>query len=174
MGPHLTYRPREAVVFGTVAGKSIRLTTLRGQGAADIYDWSKVQELRTGGPGATAGKPTLWDHTFEITHKPVTAAGTGGPRLTIAENSLLEIYDYPGEYAQRFDGVDKGGSANHRLHGRVVRVKSTLNTSFPAGGFGLHGPPHCGNPRCIVVAQQWESLYSALKAARQVSIVVEL
>jgi hypothetical protein len=38
MGPHLTYRPREGVVFGTVAGKSIRLTTLRNQGAADIYD----------------------------------------------------------------------------------------------------------------------------------------
>jgi hypothetical protein len=174
MGPHLTYRPREGVVFGTVAGKSIRLTTLRNQGAADIYDRTKVQELRTGVPGAAAGKPTLWDHAFEITHKHLDAAGARGSRLTIAENSALEIYDYPGEYAQRFDGVDQGGSTNHRLHGRVVWVKSTTKTRFPGGGFCLHGPPRCGNPRCIVIAQQWDSLYSALKAARQVSIVVEL
>ena len=174
MGAHLTYRPREGVVFGIVAGKSIRLTTLQNQGA-DIHDWGKAQELRAGVPGAAAGKPTLWDHTFEITHKHLDVpAGALGPRLTIAENSALEIFEYPGEYAQRFDGVDKGGSANHRRHGRVVRVKSTPKASFPGGGFCLHGPPHCGNPRCIVVAQQWESLFNALKTARQVSIVVEL
>jgi hypothetical protein len=153
MGPHLIYRPRETVVFGTVAGRSIRLTTL---------------------PGAAAGKPTLWDHPFEITRKHLDVPGAVGPRLTIAENSALEIFDYPGEYAQRFDGVNKGGSANHRLHGRVVWVKSTPKTGFPGGGFCLHGPPPCGNPRCIVIAQQWDSLFNALKAARQVSIVVEL
>ena len=31
MSPLLTYRPREGVVFGTVAGQAIQLTTLRNQ-----------------------------------------------------------------------------------------------------------------------------------------------
>ncbi|MGH8223801.1 MAG: hypothetical protein ACREQZ_12595 [Woeseiaceae bacterium] len=156
MSPHLTYRPREGVVFGVVAGKSIRLATLRTQAGMNIDSWEKVQELR---PGAAP-------------------AGAIGHRLTVAENAALEIYDYPGEYAQRFDGVSPGGtaggSANHRHHGRVVWVKLTIKTRFPGGGFYLHGPAPCGNPRCIVIAQDWDSLFRALKATRQVSIVVEL
>jgi hypothetical protein len=165
MGPHLIYRPREAVVFGTVAGRTIRLATQHTQAGIDAWQAA----ARSGGTAAPH-HITPWEHQYES--RP-GKWGTLGPRLTIAENSLLEVFDYPGEYAQRFDGVDKGGSANHRLHGRVVLVKST-KTGFPGGGICLHGPPSCGNPRCIVVAQQWESLYSALKAARQVSIVVEL
>jgi hypothetical protein len=96
-----------------------------------------------------------------------------GQRLTIATSAALEIYDWPGEYAQRFDGVDKGGgtggSANHRHHARVVWVKSAVRQGFP-----IHGPPACGDSRCIVVVQQWDSLFNALKQARQVSIRVEL
>ena len=114
MSPLLTYRPREGVVFGTVAGQTIRLATLRNQAgigewhqaarssgavAPDVMDWPKMQELRTGG----------------------VPAGPVGHRLTVAENTALEIYDYPGAYAQRFDGVDQGGAAggstNHRHHG---------------------------------------------------------
>ncbi len=151
MSPHLTYRPRDGVVVGIVAGRSIRLATLRHQ-AAHIHEWEKVQELRVG-----------------------KMAGPLGHRLTVAENAALEIYDFPGEYAQRFDGVDRGGtSANHRQHGRVVWVKLTVRTGFPDGGFCLHGPPSCGNPRCIVITQDWGSLYQALKTARQASIAVEL
>jgi hypothetical protein len=170
MSSLLTYRPREGVVFGTVAGQAIRLATLRSQTgmgawhqaarssgpvAPDVADWPKVQELRTGG----------------------VPAGRLGHKLTAAENAALEIYDYPGEYAQRFDGVapgGAGGSANHRHHGRVVWVKSTIKTGFPDAGFCLHGPPPCGNPRCIVIVQKWDWLFQALKTARQVSIVVEL
>jgi hypothetical protein len=170
MSPQLTYRPREGVVFGTVAGRTIRLATLRTQAAMnmeawqqavgpvapDIYDWRKVQELRTGG----------------------LPAGTFARRLTVAENAALEVYDYPGEYAQRFDGIDRGGAAggstNHRHHSRVVLVRLSIKTSFPAGGLCLHGPPPCGNPRCIVIVEGWDSLFQALKATRQASIVVEL
>lgn len=28
---------------------------------------------------------------------------------TLPPHAASEIYDYPGEYAQRFDGIDKGG-----------------------------------------------------------------
>src|SRR5262249_41079040 len=37
------------------------------------------------------------------------AAGTVTHKLKV-NNDKLEIYDWPGEYAQRFDGVDKGGN----------------------------------------------------------------
>jgi type VI secretion system secreted protein VgrG len=76
-----------------------------------IYDWSKTQEV-------TSGKYVLWDHTFELPHKHLEAdktiqegvqVGKAAHKLKFGENGKLEIYDWPGEYAQRFDGVDRGG-----------------------------------------------------------------
>jgi hypothetical protein len=169
---HLIYRPREGAVFGTVAGKSIRLVTLRSQAGMDMEAWR--QAARSG--GTVASNVTDWPKMQEIpTGVP---AGAVRHRLTVAENAALEIYDYPGAYAQRFDGVGPGrtagGSASHPHHGRVVWVKSPVKTGFPGGGFCIHGQPPCSNPRCIVIVQDWDSLFQALKTARQVSIVVEL
>ncbi len=76
-----------------------------------VHEWIKMQELRS-------GKHTLWDHCFELPHKHLDAektiqdsvtSGTVTHKLKVGGNEKLEIYDYPGEYAQRFDGVDKGG-----------------------------------------------------------------
>jgi type VI secretion system secreted protein VgrG len=76
-----------------------------------INDWEKVQELRS-------GKYILWDHSFELPHKHLEAEKTIQDSVTVGKithklkvggNDKLEIYDFPGEYAQRFDGVDKGG-----------------------------------------------------------------
>ena len=76
-----------------------------------IQTWEKVQELRS-------GKHTLWDHCFELPHKHLEAekelldtvqAGSVAHKLKVPPSIPLEIYDYPGAYAQRFDGVDKGG-----------------------------------------------------------------
>ena len=76
-----------------------------------IFDWHKLQELRS-------GKYTLWDHTFELPHKHLDAektiqdsvqVGKVSHKLKVGGNDKLELYDYPGEYAQRFDGVSPGG-----------------------------------------------------------------
>lgn len=76
-----------------------------------IGEWEKFQELRS-------GKYTLWDHCFELPHKSLEAQKTIIDAVTVGKvshklkaggNGKLEIYDYPGEYAQRFDGIDKGG-----------------------------------------------------------------
>src|SRR5262249_4063551 len=76
-----------------------------------IFGWEKVQELRS-------GKVTLWDHCFELPHKHLeadktvldtVAVGEVTHKLKVGGNDKLEIYDYPGEYAQRFDGIDRGG-----------------------------------------------------------------
>ena len=77
-----------------------------------ILDWEKTQELRS-------GKYTLWDHCFELPHKHLEAgqdrsrtasrSARSTHKLKVGGNDKLEIYDYPGGYAQRFDGVDPGG-----------------------------------------------------------------
>lgn len=76
-----------------------------------IYSWEKTQEMRS-------GKVTLWDHHFELPHKhleaeePIIASATAGTvshKLRVGGNDELELYDWPGEYAQRYDGVDPGG-----------------------------------------------------------------
>jgi type VI secretion system secreted protein VgrG len=76
-----------------------------------IYAWEKSQELR-------AGKYTLWDHCFELPHKHLDAqkpvqdsvqVGTVSHKLTVGGNDKLELFDYPGEYAQRFDGISPSG-----------------------------------------------------------------
>ena len=76
-----------------------------------VTGWEKSQELRS-------GKVTLWDHSFELPAQNLEAAdpaladvkvGTVDHKLKLPVNSDLELYDYPGLYAQRFDGVDPGG-----------------------------------------------------------------
>jgi type VI secretion system secreted protein VgrG len=73
--------------------------------------WGKVQELRS-------GKYTLFDHHFELPHKHLEAdkqiadsvqAGVVSHKLKLASNDKLEIFDFPGEYAQRFDGINPSG-----------------------------------------------------------------
>ena len=76
-----------------------------------IYSWIKTQELRS-------GKYTLWDHCFELPHKHLEAkktivdsvpVGSVNHKLNVGNNQKLELYDFPGEYAQRFDGISGGG-----------------------------------------------------------------
>ncbi len=91
----------------------IRYEEIRGAAREDerISDWIKSQEVRT-------GKQTLRDHCFELTDnleasEPIVEnlqAGTKTHKLKSAVNTDLENYDFPGRYAQRFDGIDPGGS----------------------------------------------------------------
>lgn len=76
-----------------------------------VYAWTKTQEVRS-------GKYTLWDHCFELpgqhldATKPIqetVAVGTVDHKLKVGGNDKFELYDYPGAYAQRFDGVAPGG-----------------------------------------------------------------
>jgi type VI secretion system secreted protein VgrG len=75
-----------------------------------IHRWEKSQMLRS-------GRYRLWDSCFELPGKNLESVkptlgsvqvGTVTHNLAVA-NGELEIYDYPGAYAQRFDGVSPGG-----------------------------------------------------------------
>ncbi len=77
-----------------------------------VQTWQKSQEIRS-------GKYTLRDQCFELPGQNLEAVkptldsvqvGTVSHKLKVAGNDALEIYDYPGGYAQRFDGVTPGGS----------------------------------------------------------------
>jgi type VI secretion system secreted protein VgrG len=76
-----------------------------------IYAWEKTQEIRS-------GKVTLWDYNFQTpgqnhegtaTIQESVQAGQVPHTLKIAGNEALELYEYPGGYADHFDGVDPGG-----------------------------------------------------------------
>ena len=76
-----------------------------------VHEWVKRQEVRS-------GKCVLWDHSFHLPDKDLeskkntlgsVAVGKVTHKLEVAGNDKFEIYDYPGEFAQRFDGIDKGG-----------------------------------------------------------------
>ncbi len=77
-----------------------------------INQWVKSQEIRT-------AKQTLRDHCFELPDdnleavEPITEsvqAGTISHKFKLGVNGSTENYDFPGRYAQRFDGIDPGGS----------------------------------------------------------------
>jgi type VI secretion system secreted protein VgrG len=76
-----------------------------------IYLWQKTQQIRS-------GKYILRDHCFEMPDKDLEAqqatletvhSGKIEHKLKLTSNEKLEIYDFPGGYAKRFDGVAPGG-----------------------------------------------------------------
>jgi type VI secretion system secreted protein VgrG len=101
-------------IFPNVPGEACPIFELTSGGTREedrVHTWDKVQELRS-------GKTTLWDHCFELPHKHLEAtktiqdnvvSGTVTHKLKVGPVEQLELYDYPGEYAGRFDGVNGGG-----------------------------------------------------------------
>jgi type VI secretion system secreted protein VgrG len=78
---------------------------------ARIGLWEKEQSFNS-------GKCTLRDHHFELAHKDLEAketvrdavpVGKVQHKLKVGGNEDMEIYEHPGRYAQRFDGIDKAG-----------------------------------------------------------------
>lgn len=114
-----------------------------------IHEWKKQQGIRS-------GKVTLWDHTFEHPDDNLEATkstldsirvGTVAQKLAVADNEQLEIYDYPGEYAKRFDGADKGGTPTpaeiqkiFEDNRRTVGIRIQAET---VAGLTIHGTSNC-------------------------------
>jgi type VI secretion system secreted protein VgrG len=76
-----------------------------------ISSWTKEQYWGS-------GKYTLWDHHFQLPHKKLDAeqivmdsvqAGKITHKLKLSGNEEMEVYENPGRYAQRFDGIDRSG-----------------------------------------------------------------
>lgn len=150
MDARLTYDPRNGVLAGDVAGRAFRVRTLPDPASAAA--WSQVARAQGQRHQARHGV---------------------GNALAVAESALLEVYDYPGEYAQRFDSPNDGKDPKNE--GRLPGHRgSSVFVPASGGGFHIHGLPASADRRAIVVVEQWDALFRALKSARQVSIFVAL
>jgi type VI secretion system secreted protein VgrG len=76
-----------------------------------VTAWEKVQEVRP-------HLYTLRDHCFQLPDQNLEAeqptlvsvpVGKVSHKLNLLGSEKLEVYDFPGGYAQRFDGIDSGG-----------------------------------------------------------------
>lgn len=76
-----------------------------------VHHWKKTQLV-------TPSRYTLWDSCFELPGNHLEAtrsiqesvpAGKVNHQLALSASKSLEVHDWPGEYAQRFDGVGRGG-----------------------------------------------------------------
>lgn len=151
-GHHLVVTDAPAQHPDVPAPSQVIYDELRGgtRDEARVMAWDKEQEV-------CPGRYTLWDHTFELPGKNLEArqgvletvqAGTVTHHLTAGRNEQLELYDYPGGYAQRFDGVTKGGgdqSADLRKifedNKRTTKIRMEQET---APAVQVHGESNCG------------------------------
>jgi len=115
-----------------------------------ITSWEKSQELRS-------GEYSLGDYCFEMPdtdlqchEKPVASIPVGKTthKLALAGNDQLEIYEYPGGYAQRFDGIDRNGAARpedlrHIFEDRDRTVKVRMEEE-QAASVEIEGAGNCG------------------------------
>jgi type VI secretion system secreted protein VgrG len=114
-----------------------------------VSSWNKIQEIR-------AGECTLWDHCFEVPTNHLEAkektivsvpVGKVTHKLNLA-NDALEIYDYPGRYAQRFDGIDSTGGNRpsdiaHIFEDRTRTVRLRMEQE-EVNGIVIEGKSDCG------------------------------
>jgi type VI secretion system secreted protein VgrG len=116
-----------------------------------VRSWHKSQVLQS-------GKVTLWDYSFELPHKHLeaveliqdsVAAGKVTHKLKVGNNDQLELYDFPGEYAQRFDGVDRGGGDRaedlQKIFEDNTRTAKIRIQEEAAGGLIVSGSGLCRN-----------------------------
>jgi type VI secretion system secreted protein VgrG len=115
-----------------------------------VLTWAKSQEIR-------AGKVTLFDHCFELpgqnleavksTLDSVQVGGQSHP-LQVGGNDKIERYDYPGGYAQRFDGVAPGGGDRagdiQNIFQDNVRTAAIRMQQETAGAIAIDGTSTCG------------------------------
>ena len=116
-----------------------------------ITEWEKSQNL-------LSGDFTFWDHCFELpgnhleAKKKITetvVAGTVPHKLRLAGNEGWEVYDYPGAYAQRFDGMDSSGTPqpqgiDHIFEDRARAIQIRMQQEETAS-IDIHGESYCGN-----------------------------
>lgn len=97
-----------------------------------IRTWRVEQEV-------APAKHVLWDHNFQLTGQDLAAespiqksveVGSVEHSLRLSSNSALVHFDYPGGYAQRFDGVGLNGQdqatqldAVHQDNERTVKIR---------------------------------------------------
>ncbi|HSI88201.1 MAG TPA: type VI secretion system tip protein TssI/VgrG [Pyrinomonadaceae bacterium] len=83
------------------------------------------------GHNLQTGKVTLWDFNFQLPTKKLENSETS--RFSLGDNQAYELYDYPGGYARKYDGIDKsGGTADSDLQKVFPDRESTVKNWMEA------------------------------------------
>jgi type VI secretion system secreted protein VgrG len=113
-----------------------------------VHRWEKSQTVRS-------ARFRLWDSSFEMTGKNFESVrpGLGSVQVGAVNHSLngvncnMEIYDYPGAFAQRFDGIDPGGGERPTDLGQIIpdgaRTVGLRMQEETAGSILLEGESTC-------------------------------
>jgi type VI secretion system secreted protein VgrG len=133
--------------------KTVRYEMIEGgpRKADHVFQWRKTQAVR-------ASKYTLRDRSFqqptqnlEAKENILNSVQVGSVTHTLKDqtNAPLEIYDFPGGYAERFDGISpSGGEQPARLQKIFEDNKRTVKLrmegeAVPA--IAIHGTSSCAN-----------------------------
>lgn len=82
---------------------------------SSIGEWRVDYRVQT-------NKVTFWDFNFQSPKKNYEGIQPSLDQVT--NNGDLEFYDYPGGYARKYDGVDKGGGDNTAELGKIDEDKT--------------------------------------------------
>jgi type VI secretion system secreted protein VgrG len=89
-----------------------------------IRDWRYDYTLQS-------GKVTTWDYNFQLPTQKLDQEEVS--RFNAGDNHKMEIYDFPGGYARKYDGIDKGGAEQLSDLQNVYQDKSnTVKTRMQA------------------------------------------
>ena len=134
-----------------VAQAKYKILSGQEQEAFQVYGWKKFQELRS-------GKTTLWDSKFQLPGKNLqgqkiatdsVVSGTVTHKLKTDVNASLELYDYPGGYAKRFDGINSSGGEQASELSKIsqdnVRTADLRMGEDAARGLWIRGESNCIN-----------------------------
>ena len=106
------------------------------QDAGVIYAWEKDQELRS-------GLVTLRDYAFQLPDETLEVkaqiqnsvlAGKVTHHLHVAGNDAYELYDYPGDYAKRFDNGDLATILADGQRTAAIRMQEEALPSLQVNG----------------------------------------
>ncbi len=91
---------------------------------SSMRDWQFQYQLQP-------GKVTNWDHNFELPTQKLDEQKLS--RFNTGGNQQIEIYDYPGGYARKYDGIDKsGGEQPSELQKVFPDKKNTVKNRIEA------------------------------------------
>jgi type VI secretion system secreted protein VgrG len=116
-----------------------------------VLTWQKQQELIT-------GQVTFRDHKFEMHGRNLEAkktvveaiqVGKATHKVKAGNAAALEVYDYPGEYARRFDGINAAGGEQPAEVKKILqdneRVAGIRSQQHAVKSVQVHGTSTCGN-----------------------------
>ena len=91
------------------------------------------------------GKVSIWDHNFQLPRKNLEV--TKPSRFSVGGNDQLEVYEHPGGYAKKYDGIDKGGGEQasdlQKIFNDNQKTASNLSDAIDAGYATMVGSSDC-------------------------------